>query len=202
MYVKQNSEWLHHTVRKVDALRLLIHHGNWKRLTANPSRTSKINGPATCHDPLMRNMPEVNVQVVAAVDAQLGVEPTLRGLLWRSTQLRGITESLFPKRLINYKLENVGDKLNSEQCSSVMVHEFCVGIVPAVGADLEAPRKYRGCYLIKIRKPARRCSGNVMRTIPASTLSNIKQYDNWRFQDIPLFLQTDVSSRKWSPPST
>jgi hypothetical protein len=29
----------------------------------------------------MRNMPEVNVQVVAAVDAQLGVEPTLRGLL-------------------------------------------------------------------------------------------------------------------------
>jgi len=50
---------------------------------------------------------------------------------------------------MNYKLANVGDKLNSEQCSSVMVHEFCVGTVPATGADLEAPRKYRNCYLNK-----------------------------------------------------
>ena len=64
---------------------------------------------------------------------------------------------------MNYKLENVGDKLNSEQCSSVMVHEFCVGTVPAAGADLEAPRKCRNCYLIKICKPARQCGGDVMR---------------------------------------
>jgi len=79
---------------------------------------------------------------------------------------------------MNYKLENVGDKLNSEQCSSVMVHDFCVGTVPAAGADLEAPRKYRNCYLIKICKPARQCSGNVMRVIFARKLSHIKQYDN------------------------
>ena len=79
---------------------------------------------------------------------------------------------------MNYKLENVGDKLNSEQCRSVMVQQFCVGTVPAAGADLEAPRKYRNCYLIRICKPARHCSGNVMRIIFARKLSRIKQYDN------------------------
>jgi len=103
---------------------------------------------------------------------------------------------------MNYKLENVGDKLNSEQCSSVMVHEFCVGTVPATGADLQAPRKYRNCYLIKICKPARQGSGNVIPIIFPRKLSRIKQYDNWRFQDIPLFLHTSASNTTRWPPST
>ena len=78
---------------------------------------------------------------------------------------------------MNYKLENVGDKLNSEQSSSVVtVREFCVGTVPAAGADLEAPRKYRNSYLIKICKPARQSSGNVMRIILDRKLSHINPY--------------------------
>jgi len=72
---------------------------------------------------------------------------------------------------MNYKLENVGDKLNSEQCSSVMVHEFCVGTVPAAGADLEAPRKYRNSYLLQIQGD----SGGICNTLGNYSMCDSKQ---------------------------
>ena len=68
-------------------------------MTVNPSRTSKINGPATCHDPLMRNMPGVNVKVVDAVEAQLGEEPTPRGSSEEAHSLGGSERASFHNAL-------------------------------------------------------------------------------------------------------